>query len=313
MSIQTKGIILAVAAVALACQLPAKTGTGGAIDNTPEDPMVWTAERVPGFGGVYLDPGKDIVYIYLQDASTQEVAEAVLTDAFGSDLLEGREVRVLEGEYSMIHLEAWYQTLMGAEHRVPGIAWTDVNTHRNRIEIGMYPRRGARANMEAAIVAAGVPQKAVAINVGCEGGYPRYSRVREDSADESFLTAIEFSLEAASRVPHGETVRMKLTLRNVSGERVQYFAGRRPRPDFVVATEDGEVIWNQKCGQIGLQPMSALKNLEPDEELAFVGEWEQVDYRGEPVSVGTYLVTGVLNLKFPERLVTAPHRLRVLR
>ena len=275
--------------------------------------MVWTAERVPGFGGIFLDTSRSTVYIYLQDASTREVAEAVLTDAFGSDLLEGREVRVLEGEYSMPHLEAWYQTLMGAEHRVPGIAWTDVNTHTSRIEIGMYPRRGVRANMEAAIVAAGVPQKAVVVNVGCEGGYPLYSRVRDKPADEALLSAIEFSLEAASRVPYGETVRMKLTLRNVSDEGVQFFAGRKPRPDFLVATEDGEVIWNQKCGQIGLQPMSALKNLEPGEELAFVGEWEQADYRGEPVPAGTYLVIGVLNLKFPERLTTSPHQLQVLR
>ena len=324
-------IMLAVAAVALACEppapqaapvtssafaevgLPAKPGTDGMTENTPEDPMVWTAERVPGFGGIFLDSSQDIVYIYLQDVSMREVAKAVLTDAFGSDLLEGREVRVLEGKYRMVHLEAWYQTLMGAEHRVPGIAWTDVNTHTNRIEIGMYPRRDARAKMEAVMAAAGVPQQAVVINVGCEGGYPRYSRVREKSADEAFLSAIDFSLEAASHVPHGETVRMKLTLRNVSDERLQFFAGRRPRPDFVVATDDGVEIWNQKCGQIGLQPLLARKNLEPGEELAFVGEWEQVDYRGEPVPAGTYLVTGVLNLRLPERLATAPHQLRVLR
>ena len=275
--------------------------------------MAWTAERVPGFGGVFLDSSQGIVYIYLQDDFMQEMAEAVLTDAFDPDLLEGKEVRVLEGKYGMVHLENWYQTLMSAEHRVFGIAWTDLSTHTNRIEIGMYPRRGGRANMEAAIVAVGVPQKAVVVNVGCEGGYPRYSRVREKPADEGFLSAIEFSLEAASRVPYGETVRMKLTLHNVSDERLQFFAGRRPRPDFVVATDDGEVIWNQKCGQIGLQPMLALKNLEPGEELAFVGEWEQVDYRGEPVPAGTYLVAGVLNLKLPERLATAPHQLRVLR
>ncbi len=86
--------------------------------------MVWIAERVPGFGGVYLDSEENTVYIYLQEASMQEVAESVLTEVFGADFLAGREVRVLEGEYSMAHLDGWYTTSSGVIWQVPSITTT---------------------------------------------------------------------------------------------------------------------------------------------------------------------------------------------
>ena len=53
------------------------------------------------------------------------------------------------------------------------------------------------------------------------------------------------------------------------------------------------------------------KTLEPGEELEFVGEWEQVNNRGEPVPPGAYLVRGVLDLEPPETLVTEAHELEV--
>ena len=52
--------------------------------------------------------------------------------------------------------------------------------------------------------------------------------------------------------------------------------------------------------------------LEPGEELEFVGEWEQVDNRGEPVPPGTYLVRAVLNLESPEKLVTEVQKVEVV-
>ena len=75
-----------------------------ALENVIRDPMARIADRVPGFGGAFRDPGRNIVYIYLQDASMLEEAERVLTEEFGTDFLEGSEVQVLEGEYSMAHL-----------------------------------------------------------------------------------------------------------------------------------------------------------------------------------------------------------------
>ncbi len=55
------------------------------------------------------------------------------------------------------------------------------------------------------------------------------------------------------------------------------------------------------------------KTVGPGEELEFVGEWEQVDNRGEPVPPGVYLVRSVLYLDPPERLVTEAHELEVVK
>ena len=54
------------------------------------------------------------------------------------------------------------------------------------------------------------------------------------------------------------------------------------------------------------------ETLGPGEYLEFVGEWEQIDNRGEPVPPGVYSVRGMLNLDLPEKLVTEARELEVL-
>lgn len=289
---------------------PEEPAVREALEDLVMDPMVRIAERVPGFGGVYLDPDTNTVYIYLQDPSMQELAESVLTEEFGDDLLAGREVQVLEGEYSMSHLNAWYQDLGEVIWQVPGIARTDLDEKTNRIEIGMYPRRGGREEMEAAISTVSVPREAIVIEVGCGGS--ESSSYLEERAGEEFLRAIAYSLEAMSEASYGETVRLKLTLRNVSDEPVSLYLGGRPPYDFVVTTPNGEQVWHWKCAKISLQPLDGAV-LEPGEALEFTGEWEQVDNRGEPVPPGAYLVHGLLDLEHPEQLVTPAHELKIVK
>ena len=66
--------------------------------------------------------------------------------------------------------------------------------------------------------------------------------------DEAFLRAVD-SLDVVSQAPYGETVQMKLTLRNVSDGTVSFVLGGRPR-DFEVSkaqlTESRYGKW--KCG-----------------------------------------------------------------
>ena len=292
-----------------AASTPVEPAAREALKNIIKDPMARIVERVPGFGGAFRDPSQNVVYIYLQDASMQEEAESVLTEVFGPDFLAGSEVRVLQGEYSMAHLDAWYKTLSDVIWKVPGIAWTDLDERKNRIEIGMYPRRGAREEMEVALATVDVPRGAIVIDVGCEG-FGQWPLDPGEPPNESFLRVIDYSLEVVSQASYGETVPMKLRLRNVSDGSVSFFLGGRPPFDFVVSTVDGEQVWYWKCAKITLLPLDR-KTLEPGEDMEFVGEWEQVDNRGEPVSPGVYLVRGVLSLDSPEKLVTEAHELQV--
>ena len=278
-----------------------------ALRNILKDPMARIAERVPGFGGAFRDPDQNIVYIYLEDASLKEEAERGLTEEFGSDFLAGREVQVLKGDYSMDHLDAWYRTLSGAISQVPGIVYTDLDEGKNRIEIVMYPRRGGREEMEAAIATVDVPRGAIVIDVGCEGKWPRDFG---EPPDEAFLQAVDYSLELVPQAPYGETVEMKLTLRNAGDEPVSFYLGGSPAYDFVVSTTDGELVWHWMCAKFALASLGN-ETLEPGEELEFIGEWEQIDNRGEPVPPGVYSVRAVLNLDPPEKLVTEARELEV--
>ena len=213
-----------------------------------------------------------------------------------------------DAEYSEADLTRWYERLVDVR-KVPGVAWTDLNEATNRIEIGVYPLRGAREEWEAALATLDVPREAIVIDVGCEGISPWPLDLGEPPG-EAFLRAIDYSLEVVFQAPYGETVQMELTLRNVSDGTVNFVLGGRPPYDFVVSTADGGQVWHWKCAKITLLPLDS-KTLEPGEELEFVGEWEQVDNRGEPVPPGTYLVRGVLNLDPPEKLVTEAHEVTV--
>ena len=290
--------------------LPAEPAVLEALKNISKDPMARIAERVPGFGGAFRDSDQNIVYIYLQDASMKAEAERALTEEFGPDFLAGREVRVLEGDYSMDHLDAWYRTLSGAVSQVPGIVYTDLDEGKNRIEIGMYPRRWGREEMEAALATVDVPRGAVVIEIGCNG-IRQWPLDRGEPPEEAFLQAVDYSLELVPQAPYGETVEMKLRLRNVGDGPVSFYLGGSPAYDFEVTTPDGQQVWHWNCGKIIEEPLDC-KTLEPGEELEFIGEWEQVDNRGESVPPGAYLVRGVLNLEPPEKLVTEARELEVL-
>ena len=214
-------------------------------------------------------------------------------------------------EYSVGDLAEWHRTLRDVIWQVPGIAYTYLDEPKNRIRIGMEPRRGAREEMAAAIESVGVPRGAALIDVGCSRVEP-WPLDDANVPGEAFLRAVDYSIEVDGQVSYGNAVRMKLTLRNVSDEPVSFVTGGRPPHDFVVSTPDGEQIWHWKCAKIIQQPLDS-RSLEPGEKLEFTGEWEQVDNRGEPVPPGNYLVKGVLDMDYPGKLITEARGLEILR
>ena len=214
-------------------------------------------------------------------------------------------------EYSVGDLAEWHRALRDVIWQVPGIAYTYLDEPKNRIRIGMEPRRGAREEMAAAIESVGVPHGAALIDVGCSGVEP-WPLDDANPPGEAFVRAVDYSLEVDGLVSYGDAVRMKLTLRNVSDEPVDFVTGGRPPHDFVVSTPDGEQVWHWLCAKIILLPLDS-QTLEPGEVMEFTGEWEQVDNRGEPVPPGDYLVQGVLDMDYPEKLITEAHELEIFR
>ena len=210
-------------------------------------------------------------------------------------------------EYSMNQLREWYDSLGRAASQVPGVAGASLDEETRRIEIRMYPRRGSREGMEAAVAALDIPRDAIVIDIGCAGSDQQLNYLME-IAQETFLDGVTFSVEVASQAPYGETVSLKLVLRNVSNETVRFYRGGRPSHDFVVSAPNGDEVWHWWCAKYRELPLGR-EVLGPGEALELYGEWEQVDNRGKPVPAGDYLVRGVLFMETPEQLVTSPHKL----
>lgn len=300
-------------------QLAFHYGTGAwSLDpaDDPEHDYFLTQEDIGGVEAKLLIPIKGSGYtgVYFSDLGGQSlsfVGENLQPNQHPMAVAVFRSVRavspnaadVLDHKYDLTDLTAWYESLSSVIWQVPGVWFTDLNEAKNRIEIGMQPRRKARENVEAALATADVPSGAVEIEVGCPKSSP-LPIDRGQSPDESFTRTIDYSLEVVDNAPHGETVQMKLRLRNVSDEPVSLSLGGRPPHEFTVSTPDGEPVWNWKCGRITLSVRDS-ETLAPGEELEFTGEWEQVDNLGEPVPSGAYIVTGVLDLEHPERLVSS--------
>ena len=217
----------------------------------------------------------------------------------------------IEESPSVAQLKAWYRAVQEeAAGQVRGITWSGVDVQNSRIEFGLVPLRGDREQLEAAISRAKVPREAIDIEVGCQGG--ALLRIEFGAApSEELRRAIDHSLEVVSQADYGETVSMKLTLKNSSDQPVQFYTGRPPH-DFVVATVSDQEVWHWRCGKDFPAVMEEI-NLEPGEELVLVGEWEQMTNWGEPVPAGTYLIRGMLVMEPAGMLATPSQELKVLK
>ena len=219
--------------------------------------------------------------------------------------------RLTEEYHSVAQLKAWRNAVgKEAAGQLRGLVWSSLDERNKRIKIGLLPLRGVRAQWETAIARAKVPREAFEIEVGSRGGALWRLETGTDPG-RRLRRAIDYSVEVVPQADYGETVSMTLKLRNGSYWPVWFDTGGIPPHDFVITNGSGEEVWNWKCGKFIAPPLD-MESLKLGEELEFVGEWEQVNNRGEPVPAGTYFIRGVLNMDYPERLVTPPQKLEVL-
>ena len=177
-----------------------------------------------------------------------------------------------------------------AAGQLRGLVRSSLDERNKRINIGLLPLRGVREQWEAAIARAKVPREAFEIEVGCPGGALWRLETGTDPS-RKFRRAIDYSVEVVPQADYGETVSMTLKLKNGSYGPVRFATGGIPPHDFVITNGSGEEVWNWKCGKFIVMPLN-VASLQPGEELEFVGEWEQVNNRGEPVPAGTYFIRG---------------------
>lgn len=132
----------------------------------PDQRLAEAGAAVSGFGGAYLDPEDNgIAYVYMLDTSQQEEARRALEKYGGAERVarEIREIRLLQGQYSMADLSRWYQPLR--MFWTEGVNTTDLAEHKNRILIRVLDEQ-TKARVEAEIDRLGIPRAAVEFEVG---------------------------------------------------------------------------------------------------------------------------------------------------
>ena len=93
------------------------------------------ADRVPGFGGLYLDE-RGITHVYLQDLSYACEVQYL-----------GERVEVHQGDYDLRDLQAWKGELQELLSR-PGILALDIDEARNRLVIVAQAAYALRLRLE---------------------------------------------------------------------------------------------------------------------------------------------------------------------
>jgi len=134
---------------------------------------------------------------------------------------------------------------------------------------------------------------------------------------------IAVSLDVQPQASAGETIALKLIVRNVSDRTVKLALGGQESEgfggshDFVVTLPGTTTeVWRWSHGK-AFQAILSFKTLKPGKELVLTGEWDQRDNQGQAVAPGTYIVRGVLREGDPSKQVqtleTEPSTLSISR
>lgn len=110
-------------------------------------------------------------------------------------------------------------------------------------------------------------------------------------------------LEVPSRARLGETVLLKLRVKNISDQPLPFGGFGRPDRavyDFIITQPDGKEVW-RLWRPATAKPAALMREpLKPSEEREYTAEWNQLDNHENAVPPGTYLVYGILDTEGPD-------------
>ena len=147
-------------------------GTSGNIEpseyKTHDDLLLEAGKRIPEFGGLYLSDDRTVLYVYVNDGAEDTLNKAevkgAVDDVLKSGLTDGRELRLVSAQFSMLQLYGWYSQITGLVSGDANVVLTDLDESANRIEIGV-DSLDATETLEASLASANIPGEAVVIQV----------------------------------------------------------------------------------------------------------------------------------------------------
>ena len=220
-----------------------------------------------------------------------------------------QKIVIHKAQYPWSQLKEWNRTVSEAHasDNTLGIYSGGVSQRDRLIFLDAMPKRGNRERIEAILATTDVPRDAVQVNIGCDG-IPDGRLIEKVSS--GFKDTFAYSVEAQAQARYGETVDLKLVIRNQTSEPAHIYGGTNSF-GFVVSNEKGENLWYWECGKVYTMELQS-QWVSPDKPLEFAGHWEQIDMKGYPISPGIYQIRGTFGMDYPERLVTDPITIEIL-
>ena len=129
---------------------------------THDDLLVRVEQKVPGFGGMFIDPDGRMA-VYLLDTTKLDAARAAIEAVFGASTVPAAGVRALQGQYAVSQLKVWTERA-GALLNSQGVTMVDLDEGTNRVKIGVENSSRTQA-VEKTLPSLKIPRKAVSIEV----------------------------------------------------------------------------------------------------------------------------------------------------
>lgn len=133
---------------------------------TLDDLFAEVGRRVPAFGGMFVDEGKNTLYVYMvpgQPGDLVTLNQAVI-DVFGSNRPQQQNIQALPGQYTFVQLKEWYDEMSRVVLAISGTVFTDIDEAKNRLAVGLE-NANVVPGVQAALRTLGIPPQAVDIEV----------------------------------------------------------------------------------------------------------------------------------------------------
>lgn len=147
----------------------------GRTERGPEDEILRVEARVPGVGGIFIDPDTRRMVVYVRDENRFEDARretsglaALAVEQLGTDVLSSADVEVRIGQYSFSELLAWKAAITGRLLELDGFVGIDADERANRVRVVVSSEESALAAYER-ISMARLPVEAFEVELGAVG------------------------------------------------------------------------------------------------------------------------------------------------
>jgi hypothetical protein len=131
---------------------------------TIDDLFAEVGNRFPEFGGLYTDPDKDTLYVWVLPGGEARLdqLDAAITQVFADERPTQTHMQPLAATYSFRQLKEWYDRMSPQVLTIPGVVFTDIDDAHNLLTVAVEQTE-LTSQVEAELAATSVPREAVDI------------------------------------------------------------------------------------------------------------------------------------------------------